>query len=135
MCVIVAHSARKTINLVVGDHTPKLEDCGTMGAGLDPRTHNAVPIIWGATADKLDTARLSRISQKDIGPTGKVGGPVQDRHLVVLFAPVGTGQLVNQENIHGPLCRAIQGRVPPCRGNVLAEDESFNIARNLDNKY
>ena len=95
MCVIVAHSARKTINLVVGDHTPKLEDCGTMGAGLDPRTHNAVPIIWGATADKLDTARLSRISQPVIWQAGKVGRFIEDGNLVVVSAGVGTRYLVN----------------------------------------
>ena len=80
-------------------------------------------------------ARLSRIAQPGIGAAGKVGGPVEDRHLVVLLTPVGTGQLVHQEHIHGPVSRAIQGRVPPCRGNILTEDKSFNIARNLDNKY
>ena len=47
----------------MGDHTAKLEDCGSMGAGLNPRTHNAVPILWGATAEELDMARLSRVTQ------------------------------------------------------------------------
>ena len=34
----------RLINLVEGDHTTKLEDCGTMGAGLNPGARNAALI-------------------------------------------------------------------------------------------
>ena len=77
-------------------------------------------------------ARLSGISKPVVGNiAGKVRRPIEDRHLVLLGALVGTGQFVHHQHPHGPLCRAIQGRVPPCRSNILAEDEGLDIPRQL----
>ena len=48
---------------------------------------------------------------------------------------MGTGQSVDKEDVHGPLSMAVQGRVPPYRGNILAKDESLDISGELRSKY
>ena len=87
--------------LVLRNHTSQLQDGDAMGAGLDPGANNAVVVIRRATADCLDTARLTRISQPVVGRVvaGDVGQLVEDGHLVPLVALVGTGQSVHKQNI------------------------------------
>ena len=87
--------------LVLRNHTSQLQDGDAMGAGLDPGANNAVVVIRRATADCLDTARLTRISQPVVGRVvaGDVGRLVEDGHLVPLVALVGTGQSVHKQNI------------------------------------
>ena len=123
--------------LVLRNHTSQLQDGDAMGAGLDPGANNAVVVIRRATADCLDTARLTRISQPVVGRVvaGDVGRLVEDGHLVPLVALVGTGQSVNKQNIERPHSRAVKGRVPACRLHILTEDESLDISRKLDNRY
>ena len=63
-----------------------------MSAWLNPRPNNAVPIIGRSTRHSPDTSRLPWIPVPSVGDlTGKVGRPVEDRHLVVRVALVGTG--------------------------------------------
>ena len=82
--------------LLEGDHTPQLEGCGPMSTRLDPGANNAAMVVRGATADGLDVATLSRISQPVVGDVGRleVGRPVEDGDLVVALAPVGAGKSV-----------------------------------------
>ena len=108
-----------------------------MGAWLDPGANDAALVIGWATADCLDVAGLPRISQpivRDISG-GEVGRPIKDGHLVVLLALVGTWHPVDQDHVHRPLDVAIQGRVPPRRLDILAEDVGFYISRKLHDKY
>ena len=67
-----------------------------MSTRLDPGANNAAMVIRGATADGLDVATLSRISQPVVEDAGRweVGQPVEDCNLVVALAPAGMGILV-----------------------------------------
>ena len=106
-----------------------------MGTGFNPRPNNAVHIKGGAATNSLYPARLAGVSQPVVGDIiGKVGWSVEHCCLVGLRALMGTGDLVQQQDVHWPLGRAVQCRVPSWRWPILAEDVSLDISRKLDSR-